>query len=155
MGLQLLYPKSKVLICFQHFIIIKPDFWKRQQKLSPKLPILKKKNWAKSVAIAFFLLVLSSSLLSLFLLSQCDFWACWAQKTCLLALFHSNGCKFRLRFVFKKTARYISLHKKADFLTACSAAWDLCLTVIKFCMGKIHAKILAKTERACWKSMFF
>ena len=37
------------------------------------------------------------------------------QKTCLLALFHSNG--------------YIRLHKKADFLTACSAASDLCLTV--------------------------
>ena len=69
-GLQLLYPKSKVLICFQHFIIIKPDFWKRQQKLPPcKVANTEKINWAKSAAIAFFLLVLSSSLLSLFLLS--------------------------------------------------------------------------------------
>ena len=49
-----------------------------------------------------------------------------------------------LKVRFQKTARYISLHKKADFfnwMQCCFGSWSHS----KFCIGKIHAKILAKT----------
>ena len=129
--------KIKSLICFQHFIIIKPDFWKRQQKLPPKLPILKKKL---RVLRVYPLLFFFSSFLP-----PCSLFFSFPS-----VIFELVVCKnlpfssFRLSFVFKKTARYISLHKKANFFN-----WMQCcfgsLSHSKFCIGKTHAKILAKT----------
>ena len=73
------------------------------QKISFKVAIRFKKEECNP--FLFSLPLLSSSLLFLFLLLLpfsllCDFLVHRAQKSCLLALFHSNGCKFRwVRFL--------------------------------------------------------
>lgn len=140
MGLQLLYPKSKVLICFQHFIIIKPDFWKRQQKLSPKLPILKKKECSHCFFSSrpFFLLALSFSRFLVW------FSSLLSAKSLPFSSFSFSWLQVSLKVRFQKTARYISLHKKADFFNCMQCCFGS-LSHSKFCIRKIHAKILAKT----------
>ena len=52
---------------------------------------------------------LCSSIFSILLLRQRDFLDCWTpeQKPCLMALFYSNGCKFRSPYAFKKPSRTI------------------------------------------------
>ena len=54
-------------------------------------------------------LSLCSSIFSILLLRQHDFLDCWTpeQKPCLMALFYSNGCKFRSPYSFKKPSRTI------------------------------------------------
>ena len=54
---------------FSTFYNHQAGFLKMSAETTSKVANTEKINWAKSAAIAFFLLVLSSSLLSLFLLS--------------------------------------------------------------------------------------
>ena len=54
-------------------------------------------------------LSLCSSIFPILILRQRDFRDCWTpkQKLCLMALFYSNGCKFRSPYAFKKPSRTI------------------------------------------------
>ena len=61
--------QNQTLDLFSTFYNHQAGFLKTSAETTSKVANTEKKKWGKSAAIAFFLLVLSSSLLSLFLLS--------------------------------------------------------------------------------------